>query len=167
MDDFIKKVDDRFDIHEQNEQLKVRLHDAVINGRLDSQDKKLEEILKEVKAARTQGDKWHEEDLTYRDSIQDWRETQEPKIASLVESVADLQEQSDDTNTKLNLLDWFVTLCKGVAYGSDATVSIAEKTKKVSTALAAVFSGLVFVWSFFKPGGILEVITTYLKQHKH
>jgi hypothetical protein len=165
MDEHTKKIDERFDLHEQKDALRIEKQEIVVTSRLTAQDEKLDNILAEVKAGRAQGDDWHAQDLEYRASVQEWRATQEPKITKLVADVVIVQTQQEDLNTKFNLIHWLVMVCKGFVRTSDATIAVAERGKKITGALAAVFSFLLLVWQSFRPNGIIDSVARWLRKH--
>jgi hypothetical protein len=165
MDEHTKKIDERFDLHEQKDALRIEKQELVVTSRLTAQDEKLDNILAEVKAGRVQGDEWHVQDLEYRAGVREWRANQEPKLTKLVADVAIVQTQQEDINTKFNLIHWVVLVCKGFVKTSDVTIAVAERGKKLTGALAAVFSFVLLVWQSFRPGGIIDSVKHWLHVH--
>lgn len=165
MDEQSKRLDERFEIHEQKDKLRNKDQQEVASKRLDSQDGKLDKLLEQVECVISTNRDWHAEDLVFRDAMQKDILANRTAISDVSSKVEIVAAQQEDINTKFNLIQWLVMMTKSITKGSDLTVAVAERGKQVGGAVAGITGTVLVVWQTMRSGGILDVIKGFINKH--
>lgn len=100
----------------------------------------------------------------------EWRKRQEAEIAatkllaqSAVTEAANIRKHQSEMKERMQLLSWMMMTVKAVKVTVGAAVGTAEKGKRAYTALAAISSTLLLLWSFFHT--MLPALRSMLQLH--